>query len=445
MSIHEVSPGKFVVQIFRADPLREEKLRLCKRVAGRDAALKQERTFEAQATEWVARRRLISEARTKGIAIASPSVPSSATSFADFLMQVYLPWARTHLEPRTLEARKGIFVILADDFGNTALADVELRVTALVDRWREQGCRYTVEVDRRGRRLNRKPRPISDAGLNERLKVLKAILTHAHLEARILPVRPRIALVTKKRAAPGAAKPIRYFSAEERVRFLRYSVKGTDDVFEIGRMLGLRPDELFHLLVGSVDFRQRKVWIQASPCACCPDGKWIPKTGSFRGVDICDDLLPILQRLAKGKRDTALLIPSEHGLPHWRRIGGGGRFVRVLRKAGLARKGLSIYSLRHTFAADLVTAGRPMQEVAALLGNSVRVCEMHYGHLMPGRTAEAVQALSAVRPWAASGAPTKEAVSRRRVVLAAVDTSGAPTAPTKAANPTAPDGATEAA
>ena len=420
MSVQEVKPGRFVVQVFRADPLRQASLRLCKRAVGRDAADEQERAFEAQADEWAARRRLIKQARDKGIPIASPCAPSSATSFADFLSQVYLPWARSHLDPRTLEARRGIFLMLADDIANTPLADVEARVGALVDGWRAEGCRYTVEVDRRGRRLNRKPRPISDAGLNERLKVLKAILTHAHLEARLLANRPRIPLITKKRAAPGAAKPIRYFTPEERVRFLRYSVAGADDVFEVGRMLGLRPDELFHLQVGSVDLRQRKVWIQASPCPRCPDGKWIPKTGSFRGVDICDDLLPILRRLTKGKPDDALLIPSEHGLPYWRRIGGGGRFVRVLRRAGLARKGLSIYSLRHTFAADLVSAGRPLQEVAALLGNSVRVCEMHYGHLIPGRTAEAVKALSAVRPWAAAGeAPRTE--RRRRASGAATN------------------------
>lgn len=400
MSIQEVAPDRFVVQVFRADPLRETKLRLCKRVQGRKTAEQQERAFEAEAAEWVSKRDLIRQAREKGIAIASPSVPSNATSFADYLAQVYLPWAKSHLDPRTVTTRRGTLLILAEDIGNVSLVDVERRVNGLVEKWRSEGCRFSVTVDRLGRQMNRKPRPISDAGINERLKVLKAVLGHAHIEAKILPARARIALIKKKRAAPGASKPIRYFTAEERIRFLKYSVEGTDDVFEVGRMLGLRPDELFHLQVGSVDFRQRKVWIQATPCPRCPDGRWISKTGAFRGVDICDALLPTLRRLTKGKADDALLIPNEHGLPYWRRIGSGGRFTRVLRRAGLDRKGLSIYSLRHTFAADLVSAGRPMQEVAALLGNSTRVCELHYGHLMPGRTAEAVKALRGVQPWA---------------------------------------------
>ena len=54
-----------------------------------------------------------------------------------------------------------------------------------------------------------------------------------------------------------------------------------------------------------------------------------------------------------------------------------------------------------------------------MLGNSVRVCEMHYGHLIPGRTAEAVKALSAVRPWAAPGEAARTGRRRRAGVVAA--------------------------
>ncbi len=402
MSIQQTGPGKFLIQIFRSDPLRENNLRLCKRVTGRDAAEKQERAFEAQATEWAVRRELIRQARQKGIAVALPSQPDSATTFADYLTETYLPWAKTHLDPRTIATRRSTLMILAEDLGNTPLIEVESRVNALVEKWRVEGCRLPSGVDRIGRQQNRKPRPIADAGMNERLKVLRAILGHAHMESRILATRPRIPLLKKKRAPTDAGKPVRYFTHEESVRFLRYSAAGTDDVFHLGKMLGLRPDELFHATVGWVDFRQRKVFVQTGPCADCPGGQWLPKTGRFRGVDICDDLLPILRRLTKGKPAEALLIPSQHGLPHWRRIGSGGRFTRTLQRAGLDRKGLSIYSLRHSFAADLISAGRSMQEVAALLGNSVRVCEMHYAHLRPNVTRETVKVLRAVAPWGAA-------------------------------------------
>jgi integrase len=318
--------------------------------------------------------------------------------FADFLEQTYLPWAKANLDPNTMRARAPSLMILAQDLGNTALHQIENEIDDLVAKWRAEGCRYSA-TDSLGRPTNRKPRPISDAGINERLKILRAVLGHAHMKAKVVATAPRISLLKKKRADPGAAEPIRYFSPEERVRFLRYARSDVRDLFTVGRMLGTRPAELFHAKVGWVDFKHRKVWVQATPCPICKDGTWIPKTGCYRGVDICSDLTPVLRRLTKGRPDDALLFENTHGAPYSRLVGSGGQFTKTLRRAGLDRQGLSMYSLRHTFAADLITAGRPIQEVAALLGNTPRTCELHYAHLMPGRTAEAVKVLKAVEPW----------------------------------------------
>lgn len=410
MSVQEVSPGRFVVQRFAADPLGGRPRRWCKRVQGRSEAEKQDKLFQADATEWVARQRLIKQANAKGIALASSSIQPSEIGFANFLAQTYLPWAQTHLDPNTMRARKPTLTVLAEDLANTPLHQIETKIDELVAKWRREGCRYSAKTDRLGRPTNRKPRAISDAGMNERLKILRAILGHAHMQARVLAIAPRIPLLKKKRADPGSAAPIRYFTLEERVRFLTYARPDVRDIFEVGRMLGVRPGELFHLKVGSIDFRERKVWIRATPCPLCKDGVWVPKTGCYRGVDICPSLLPILRRLTSGRQDDDLLFENSHGAPYSRLVGSGGRFTRTLRRAGLDRQGLSIYSLRHTFAADLITAGRPIQEVAALLGNTPRTCELHYAHLMPGKTREAVQVLRAIDPWS----PLKVATARNR-------------------------------
>jgi integrase len=395
-------------------------------VSGRPAAEAQQHRFESDANEWVARQRLIKETQEKGLTVVLPSTPNNTLGFNDFLEHHYLPWAKNHHDPRTMTARSSTILILVADLGNTPLVDVERRVDELVDKWRSEGCRFSCTVDRRGRTLNRKPRAISDAGLNERLKLLRAILGHAHMTAKILNVRPRIPLLKKKRAALEAGKMVRYFTPEERVRFLRYCTPGTgtDDVFQLGVLLGLRPDELFHAQVGWVELRLKKVMVQAGTCPHCLDGRWLPKTGRFRDIDICDDLLPILRRLTKGKSPSALLIPSDHGLPYWRRRGSGGRYSRTLRRAGLDRKGLSIYSLRHTFAADLVSAGKPLQEVAHLLGNSVRVCEMHYSHLRPGVTRETVKVLRAVHPWATPTEPRKARGREPEVAISSLTAGG---------------------
>jgi integrase len=398
MALHQYEPGKYTVQLTRSDPMGGPNRRWCKRVAGIEEARKQEADFEAEARNWVAERRLIKEAQARGIPLATASTQPSAPGFSGFLESVYLPWARTNLDPNTMRARAPSLMILADYLGESPLYLIENKVDDLVAKWRAEGCRYHAR-DKLGRPTNRRPRPISDAGINERLKILRAILGHAHLRARVLATAPRIPLLKKKRAAPGAGEPIRYFTPDERARFLRYADGETADLFQLAVLSGMRPGELFHLLVGSVDLRQKKILVQAGPCPHCPDGRWIPKTGNFRAIDIAPALLAILRRLLKGKPDSAFVIDNEHGKPFSRLIGSGGRFVRTLKKAGLNRKGLSIYSLRHTFAADLITAGRPIQEVAALLGNTPRTCELHYAHLMPGRTAEAVKALKAIEPW----------------------------------------------
>lgn len=74
------------------------------------------------------------------------------------------------------------------------------------------------------------------------------------------------------------------------------------------------------------------------------------------------------------------------------------RTTTTLRHAGLARKGLTFYSMRHTFASDLATAGASMAQIASLLGNTPRTAELHYAHLQPGRTAQVVKVIKAIEP-----------------------------------------------
>lgn len=282
-----------------------------------------------------------------------------------------------------------------------ALNEVDYKIEKLVERWQIEGVRHRGVTDRRGRALNRKARPISTAGINERIRRIREVLSHAY-DKRFLDLPPRVKLLTTKGARPGAEKPIRYFAADERVRFLRYAEADVVDVFNLACMTGLRPAEVFHARVDWVDFKNRKIVVQACECSLCPGGTWISKTGRHRSIDIASALLPLLRRLTTDKSADARLIVNDHGQPISRLEGSSGRFKRTLRRAGLDRKGLSFYSCRHTFAADLITAGTPLAKVAALLGNSVQVCEMFYGHLIPGHTAEDVEAaIKATDPWPA--------------------------------------------
>src|SRR6185436_4422587 len=99
---------------------------------------------------------------------------------------------------------------------------------------------------------NRKPRPLSKAGLAEQLKVLRAILGWA-VRKGYLKTAPHVEMPKDKRGEPGAAKPVRYFTEEERARLLRRCNPRLADVVTVALLTGMRPAELFHTRCRSID------------------------------------------------------------------------------------------------------------------------------------------------------------------------------------------------
>jgi site-specific recombinase XerD len=62
-----------------------------------------------------------------------------------------------------------------------------------------------------------------------------------------------------------------------------------------------------------------------------------------------------------------------------------GTFQRVFELAQTPEHKAFIHNFRHSFATDLLTHGIPIEDVAALLGNSVKIVEKHYAHLVKAR------------------------------------------------------------
>jgi site-specific recombinase XerD len=60
-------------------------------------------------------------------------------------------------------------------------------------------------------------------------------------------------------------------------------------------------------------------------------------------------------------------------------------FQRVFELAKIPRHKAFIHNFRHSFATDLLTRGIPIEDVAILLGNSVKIVEKHYAHLVKAR------------------------------------------------------------
>jgi integrase len=96
----------------------------------------------------------------------------------------------------------------------------------------------------------------------------------------------------------------------------------------------------------------------------------------FRVVPIHPDLAPILARRRKQRPALPIPFPQHHPNSLRRAI------VRAAERAGIA-PGVGVHTLRHTFAAHLVSGGVSLYIVSRLLGHSSQETTRIYAHLTP--------------------------------------------------------------
>jgi integrase len=108
------------------------------------------------------------------------------------------------------------------------------------------------------------------------------------------------------------------------------------------------------------------------------------------------------QLMARKPNPSGLVFPSPRGLM-WRKDNFMSRVFRpAARRAQI--DGLTFHDLRHTCASLMIAAGANPLEVAAQLGHKdARLVLQRYGHLYPGASERAVQALDAITGDAAVG------------------------------------------
>lgn len=167
----------------------------------------------------------------------------------------------------------------------------------------------------------------------------------------------------------------------------------------LGCLAGLRMMEAANLRIGvDVDLERAVLHVQPREGAYA----WKPKSDrSVRSVPIGAELLRILRRhVADGfagdvyllrlpDRDRPISPPTLQG---WTRDAFEAAGIRYGREGD----GLTYHSLRHTFASWLVQQDVQLLKVAHLLGDTVKMVEEVYGHLLPTDYEKAIAILDGV-------------------------------------------------
>ena len=136
---------------------------------------------------------------------------------------------------------------------------------------------------------------------------------------------------------------------------------------------GMRKSELFNLTWNDVDFEQKTVAIQSKP-------DWHTKNYKPRVLQ----MTPVLYGVLKEHRHFQLELGEKSGYVftyEGNRINASiaKSLNRVLAKAGIT--GVTLHTLRHTFASQLVLAGVSLREVQELMGHQSYETTLKYSHL----------------------------------------------------------------
>jgi integrase len=136
---------------------------------------------------------------------------------------------------------------------------------------------------------------------------------------------------------------------------------------------GMRKSELFNLTWNDIDFEQKTVAIQSKP-------DWHTKNYKPRVLQ----MTPVLYSVLKEHRHFQLELGYKLNYVftyEGNRINASiaKSLNRVLDKAGIT--GVTLHTLRHTFASQLVLAGVSLREVQELMGHQSYETTLKYSHL----------------------------------------------------------------
>ncbi len=193
--------------------------------------------------------------------------------------------------------------------------------------------------------------------------MLKLAIRWGHIDKNIASSIERMK-VTKN--------PPRFLSQEEVERFIK-AAEGSyiHPLIVTALHTGMRKGELFNLKWMDIDFDQQIVTVQSK-------SDWHTKNYKSRVIQ----LTPVLYEVLREHRERSEGVGSEYVFTYCgKQLKSNIKrsWSSVLEKADLEK--VTLHSLRHTFASQLVMAGVSLREVQELMGHQSYETTLQYAHM----------------------------------------------------------------
>jgi integrase len=265
-------------------------------------------------------------------------------------------------------------------------------IPAFGDRWLEELDVVTVNgFLGRQTTAGRKPKTVQN-----QLALLSKILSDAK-EAHHLAVNPLSGSRALRRPRPMKAEDrqeVEAFAPDEVIRLLDALDPSYVPLVQTWVSTGLRPGEVIALQWGDLNWAAKAIEVRRTYYGREGVDLVLKTLRSRRSVDIGDQLLAVLGRLARERFGEGPIDPS---LPVFLTRGGQRIDVDSFRKhiwtPALVKAGLSYrkpYALRHTFATLLLSQGQSVRYIADQLGHSTAMMTLNvYAKWLPRERREA--------------------------------------------------------
>ena len=218
----------------------------------------------------------------------------------------------------------------------------------------------------------------SDSSLNRDMTCLRAALNLAYQNGHVASDMAWRSKLIPVKDADGRRNV--YLDRQQRRELIAHAPADLAQFLRGLCLLPLRPGALAALTVGSFDKRLRTLAISSD------------KAGQGRKLVLPSQTAELFTEMAQNKLPGASLFTRSDGVK-WNKDNWKHGVKDAARAAKLGEN-VTIYVIRHSVITDLVHSGLDLLTVAQIAGTSVRMIEIHYGHLRSEVAATALAQLA---------------------------------------------------